>query len=375
MYDMPAGTFALMGTPKADWIYPTQPDPSAGGRSTTWAAGKVLGGSSGINGMVYIRGQRGDYDDWRASGASGWGFDDLYPYFLKSEHFDGPPSITHGTDGPLTVSPPRVLHPLAHIFLDAAGQCGMAPRQEYCGGDLEGSFLVYGTTRKGRRCSTRKAYLDPIIGRTNLTVLSGVLVDRVVLEGRRAIGVEAVIMGQRRQFKCRAEVLLSAGTLASPGILLRSGIGPGLELAAMGIKVVADLRGVGCNLQEHCGVAQSRLVNLPTYNTMVALLQLAGHLLRYLLTRKGILSSIAVQAMAYTRSAPALQEPDIAVSFLPLAIGFVGGHPALAKSPGVTIGSQVARSRGRGRIRLRDTEVASRPVIEHACLATRVIWR
>jgi choline dehydrogenase len=365
LFDMPAGSFALMGNPKADWIYPTEPDSSAAGRSTTWAAGKVLGGSSGINGMVYMRGQRGDYHAWD----EGWSFDDLYPYFLKSEHFEGPPGAAHGSDGPLSVSPPRVLHPLAHTFLEAAGQCRMPRREEYCAGDLAGSFLVYGTTRSGKRCSARKAYIDPIAGRSNLTILRQAMVEKVVLEARRAVGVSVVLAGQRHMFRARTEVLVCAGTIGSPAILLRSGLGPGCELASLGIPVVADLPGVGRNVQEHSGISQGRLVNVPTYNTMIGWLRLAGHLLQYIFTKRGILTSIAVQAMAYARSAPELPEPDIAMSFLPLAIGFVGGHPTLAKSPGVTIGSQVLRPHGRGRIRLRDVDVESKPIIEHALLS------
>lgn len=368
-YDMPAGSFALMGNPKADWIYPTRPDPSANNRSTTWAAGKVLGGSSGINGMVYIRGQRGDYDDWRDNGCDGWGFDDLYPYFLKSERFTGSPSPHHGSDGPLAVSPPRVLHPLAHTFLDACGQTGMPKRQEYCAGELEGAFLVNGTTLNGVRCSTRKAYIDPVIKRRNLTVVTGALTDKVLFDGRRATGVRVQVKGQPRDFNARNEVILSAGTIGSPAILLRSGVGPGAELAAMGIGVVQDLPGVGHNVQEHCGVSQSRLINIPSYNTMVSPLQLVGHMARYLFGKKGILTSIAVHAMAYSRSEPSLAEPDICMSFLPLAIAFVGGHPSLASQPGVTIGSQVVRPHGRGRIRLDSRDPTSKPVIEHALLS------
>lgn len=371
LFDMPAGSFALMGNPKADWIYPTEPDPSAGSRVTTWAAGKALGGSSSINGMVYIRGQRGDYDAWRDSGCPGWGFDDLLPYFRKSENFTGPASSVHGTEGPLTVSPPRALHPLAHTFLDAAGHCGMPAREEYCAGDVHGSFIVYGTTRNGKRCSARKAYLEPALKRPNLTVATDAFVDNVMFEGRRAIGVNVIVDGARQTFLARREVVLSGGTIASPGVLLRSGIGAGADLSTMGIEVVADLPGVGCNVQEHCGVSQSRLIDVPTYNTMVGPLRLAGHLLQYATVKKGILTSIAVHAMAYARSSPELSEPDIAMSFLPLAIGFVGGHPAMAKQAGVTIGSQVLRPHGRGRISLKDRDPLSKPVIKHALLGDR----
>ncbi|MBB5405600.1 choline dehydrogenase-like flavoprotein [Paraburkholderia youngii] len=207
--------------------------------------------------MVYIRGQRGDYDAWRDSGCPGWGFDDLLPYFRKSENFTGRASMAHGSDGPLTVSPPRVLHPLAHTFLEAAGQCGMPARAEYCAGDLHGSFIVYGTTRKGKRCSARKAYLEPALDRPNLTVTTDAIVDRVLFEQRRAIGVKVIVAGERRTFTARREVVLSAGTIASPGVLLRSGIGAGADLSAMGVEIVADLPGVGRNVQEHCVVAMT----------------------------------------------------------------------------------------------------------------------
>ena len=367
LYDMPAGTYPLMGNPKAEWIYPLQPDPSALGRVNYWFGGKVLGGSSGVNGMVYIRGQRGDYDAWRDGGCAGWGFDDLYPYFLKSEKFEGPPRPHHGTDGPQSVSPPCIVHPLARPFLDAAGQCGMPPREDYCNGDLAGSFLVWGTTRNGRRCSTRKAYIDPIVRRGNLTIVQHAVVDRICFDGRRAVGVEALVAGESQRFSARNEVLVCGGSLASPTILMRSGIGPGAQLQALGIDVLADLP-VGQNLQEHCGSVQSRRVNVPTYNTQIGPLQLPGHLFRYFTARKGILTSIAVHAMAYIRTDPQLPEPDLAFNMIPLAIDFVGGSPAMAKQPGITIGPQLIQPKSRGQLRLRDADVHSLPIIDHALL-------
>jgi choline dehydrogenase len=162
----------------------------------------------------------------------------------------------------------------------------MPPREEYCGGDLAGSFLVYGTTKNGKRCSARKAYVDPIAARSNLTVIGQAMVDKVIMEGRRATGVGAVLAGQRHVFRARAEVLVCAGTIGSPAVLLRSGLGPGADLAVLGIPVVADIPGVGRNLQEHCGVSQSRLVNVPTYNTMISRRQLVRHLLQYLVAKR-----------------------------------------------------------------------------------------
>lgn len=369
LYDMPAGSFMLMGNPKADWVYPTEPDASANGRSITWAAGKVLGGSSGINGMVYIRGQRGDYDAWRDKGCPGWGFDDVWPYFLKAESWQGTPSPHRGTNGPLTVSPPRVLHPLTDAVLAACAAVGMPPRTEYCSGELHGAFPVNGTTRDGQRCSARKAYLDPVLDRPNLVVKQGALIEKVLLADYRATGVQAVVDGSRISFGAKREVILCGGTIGSPAILMRSGIGPGAELAQFGIPVVADLPGVGANVQEHCGVSQSRLVDVPTYNTQTKPWQMAGHFLQYLFARRGILTSIAVHSMGYFRSDPALPEPDLCLSFLPLCIGFVDGKPVLHDKPGITIGSQVGRPHSRGRIRLRDVDASVRPIIEHGLVS------
>jgi choline dehydrogenase len=368
LYDMPAGSFMLMGNPKAAWLYPTEPDASANGGSTLWTGGKLLGGSSGINGMVYVRGQRNDYELWRQNGCTGWGWDDLYPYFLKSENFTGPASPAHGTGGPLTVSPQRVVHPLAHAFVQAAGEAGMTPRQEYCEGDQDGAFLLLSTTRNGQRCSARLAYLDPVRGRPNLTVIDHCLVEKVRVENGAAMGIAALINGERREFSARAELILSGGTIASPAMLLRSGIGAGAELQALGIEVKCDLPGVGQNVQEHAGVTQSRLVDQPTYNSMAAAWQLPFHLLRYLTAKQGIMTSIAAQAMAYWRSAAQQREADLCMSFLPFAIAFEGGKPSFAKRPGVSIGSQLARPNGRGRISLRSLDPAVAPVIAHAKL-------
>lgn len=369
MVDMPAGAFMTMGRPRYDWNYETEPDPTARNRKTVWSAGRMLGGSSAINGMVYTRGLRGDYDAWRDSGCPGWGFDDVFDYFLKSERFDGPPSSAHGQDGPLTVSPARTLHPLTRVFIDACVQAGLPRNQEHCAGDHSGAYLTLGTTRKGQRCGTRHAYLDPARGRRNLTVLTGWLADRILIEDGRAVGVRAARDGTACDFRARGEVILSAGNIASPAVLLRSGIGPAAELQALGIAVTADRPGVGRNVQEHCGVTQSRFVKAPTYNSRTRPWHVAAQLAQYLLAKRGPLTSIAVQAMAYAKSDPALAEPDLVMSFLPLCIDFTGGFPAPHRQAGVSIGVHPGRPRSRGRIRLRDARADSRPLIEHALMA------
>lgn len=374
MINMPAASFTLIGNSKADWIYPVEPDASIGGRSVCWAGGKMLGGSSAINGQVYVRGQRGDYDDWARNGCPGWNFDEVLPYFIKAEYFEGPvPSAAHGRGGPLSVSPSRTLHPMTYAFLDACAQCKLPIRDDYCAGDQFGAFLTYGTTRRGKRWSTRRAYLEPVQNRSNLTVLTDCHVDKILIEGggggRRAIGIRTQCRDESHDFRARREVVLSAGAIGSPAVLLRSGIGPAEDMMTMGIPVKANVPGVGRNLQEHVTVGQSRFINTSSYNTQVKPWHMAGHLLRYLLLGRGPFTSTAVPAMAFAKSMPELSEPDISLMFQPVCIDFNIRPPALHKKAGVSIGVKVNRPRGRGSIRLRDTRADSKPIIEHRLLA------
>lgn len=365
LVDMPAGTFKLMGNPKADWSYRTEPDPSINNRVVQWAGGKMLGGSSAINGLVYIRGQRSDYDDWVAAGAKGWSFDEVLPYFKKSERFDGPPSQSHGAMGPLSVSTGRVKHPIVDVFVQACGEIGLPRNDDYCDGDPEGAFQVYNTTGNGQRASVAKAFLEPALGRPNLTVLTDCLVDKVLVEGGRATGVRIKQNGGSRDLRAGAEVIVSAGAIGSPAILLRSGIGPVDAIKAHGLDVVVPLDGVGRNLQEHSATSISKLVDMPTYNSPFGPLTAAGNMLRYLFLRNGPMTSAAVQAMAYGKSRPDLDVPDFCLSLMPLAISFAGGKPGMHPKPGITLAGNVARPHSRGRILLRSAQPEDPPVIDH----------
>ena len=365
LVDMPAGTFKLMGDAKADWCYRAEADETIGGRSVQWAGGRMLGGSSAINGMVYIRGQRSDYDDWVRAGARGWSWDEIFPYFLKSERFEGEASQSHGTFGPLSVSPGRTRHGLADAFVEACGQVGMAPIPDYCAGSVEGAFPVLNTTGGGQRSSVAKAFLEPAMKRPNLQVLTDCVVDKVLVEQGRAVGVRVRQGGVSRDFRAAAEVIVSAGAIGSPAILMRSGIGPAEALKPLGIEVVRDLPGVGGNLQEHSATSISKLVDVPTYNSPFGLGVMARNMLHYLLFKGGPMTSAAVQAMAYARSRHGLETPDIALSFLPLAISFEGGKPGMHPRPGVNIAGNVARPHSRGAIRLRSADPGDPPVIAH----------
>jgi choline dehydrogenase len=366
--NMPAGSYLLMGNPKADWTYSVTPDDSIGERYQIWAAGKMLGGSSGMNGMVYIRGLRSDYDLWAAAGATGWGFDDVFPYFLKSEHFEGPPSQEHGRQGPLSVSPQSTLHPLTTAFVDACDAAGLRKRTDYCGGDLAGAFLVYGTTHNGRRASARSAFLAPASKRPNLQIVTGAVVDRVLIEQGRAVGVRVRTGTGVQDYRASAEVIVSCGTFGSPAVLLRSGIGPGAHLRALGIDVAHDLPSVGENLQEHTGTAVMKFVDVPTYNTRMKPHHLAGHLSQYLMRRNGQLTSIAVQAMAYGRSSLSSGDPDIVMGIIPMALDLGNGKPRPHAKPGITLITHIGRPRSRGRVQLQASDPTAKPKIDFRLL-------
>lgn len=367
MVRMPAGSFVLMGDDKANWKYLAEPDASIGGRVVQWAGGRMMGGSSAINGMVYIRGERRDYDDWVQAGAAGWSFDENLPYFRKSEHFWGPASQTHGAEGPLEVSQ-GIQHPLTKMFIEACGENGLPSNPDYCAGDQAGAFPVLSTTGHGQRSSTARAFIDPIRHRPNLSIVEHALVDKVLVDGGRAVGVRVVTASGPKDYKAAREVIVSAGTIGSPAILLRSGIGPADQLKACGVPVILDSPGVGRNLQEHCTIAISKLVDVPTYNSPFGLVTLATNLLKYLFARTGPMTSPAVHAMAYARSRADLEVPDLALNFMPLAINLQGGRPAMHKKPGITIAANIVRPAARGQIRLRSSEPTDKPVIDYPML-------
>ncbi|MBB5705104.1 GMC family oxidoreductase N-terminal domain-containing protein [Sphingopyxis panaciterrulae] len=366
LVNMPAGTAKLMGHKAFDWCLPTEPDPTIDGRTMQWAAGKALGGSSAINGQVYMRGERSDYDRWAAMGCTGWGYDDIFPYFLKAEQFHGTPMQSHGRHGPLSVSPIQGPQPVGQYVIDAFVAAGIPLNEDYCDGSQSGVYRIFSTQKNGQRCSAARAYLEPARQRANLSVVTHAHVDKIMIEGSRAIGVEARISGEKRIFRTRREVLLCAGTLLSPTMLMRSGIGPGDELAAHGIEVQADLPGVGQNLREHNSVSLAKFVNIPTMSAELGPLKLVRHMLDYMLFHRGLLTTPAVQVMAAFRTDPALADPDIILSMLPVAVTFNDkGDAVVEKRPSFSFGFHVARPESRGGIRLRSADPDAKPLIDH----------
>jgi choline dehydrogenase len=366
MVKMPAGSFKLVGNPDMDWMHVTEPDPSINDRKALWNAGKALGGGSAINGMVYIRGSKHDYDAWAASGCNSWGWDEVLPYFLKGEDFQGPASASHAHGGPLSVSPPRIKHPLADAFVEACAQSGLRKIDDYCAGDVDGAFVNYVTQRNGERWSAARGYLEAAAGRPNLKVITGALVDRVIFEGTRAVGVRFRRHGQMQELRAGREVILSAGALMSPAVLLRSGIGPGAQLQALGIEVRSDAAEVGKNLQEHASFAASRFVDVPTYNAMMSPAHLAAHMASYLLMRRGVMTTSPIQAMAFLRSRPELAHPDVKLSLGPICSDIA--KRSMHKRSGITVFANVSSPKSRGEIRLRSADPDDKPVIDHRLL-------
>ncbi|HEY6868487.1 MAG TPA: GMC family oxidoreductase N-terminal domain-containing protein [Novosphingobium sp.] len=370
---MPAGSFAMMGRPDFDWAYQTEPDPSAEGRTMGWSGGRMLGGSSAINGMIYVRGNRQDYERWVAAGATGWGWDAMLPFFLRAEAYRGEPSQWHGSSGPLPVGRANERHSLCDAVIGAFANNGVPHLDEYCAGDQFGVYDVITTAVGGRRRSVAETYLKQARHRPNLEIVTSALVDHVLIENGRATGV-SILRGGRREEIRAGETIVSAGALQSPTILMRSGIGPAGHLQDLGISVMADLP-VGQNLQDHCGISVSKLVDVPTYNSPFGPWTIGKNVLRWMLTKQGPMASAAVHVMAGLKSAPGCAEPDISVSLIPLAIDFHKGVPKMHDQPGITLGGVCMRPDSRGEIRLRSRDPRAKPIIDHRLLAEADVRR
>jgi len=370
LIQLPVGFAKMVANSKFDWCYPQDPDPSINGRSYIWSGGKMLGGSSSLNGQVYIRGTREDFDHWVRAGATGWDFAGVMPYFIKSEHWHGAPNQAHGFHGPQSVSPMREPHPLCLEFLEGCREFGLPVLDEYNGGDMEGVFLTVASQRAGWRCSTEKGYLRPIKSRPNLQILTHAEVERIRFADGRAIGVTARRDGELLQVDAAREVIVSAGAMGSPALLMRSGLGPGDYLRSAGIGVVRDVDGVGKNLQEHPCIIQHKFASRRTLNCETGPFAMARHVAKFAFGRKGPFAAPAVQAMGLTRTDPALTEPDVQLHFLPFAYDIeadtaTAAAAAMPNQPAISIAVSVCHPQGRGRVEL---QADGRPRIAHQLL-------
>jgi choline dehydrogenase len=360
--NIPGMTMRLMGNPRTDWNHPGLADASANARSLIWHAGKMLGGGSSINGMVYIRGLQRDYDEWDCAD---WAWRDVEPFFKRAEHFEDATLPSMGKAGPLSVSRIRSVHPLSAKFVEACAEFGLDTLEDYNAGIGEGAYLSLASQKRGQRASTAAAYLAPASKRPNLHILRGALVDKILFENQRAIGVRIFHENASYDIQVQREVILSAGTIQSPVILQRSGIGAAETLRTQGIETVADSPEVGENLQDHAGFVIAKFVNMPTYNSEMDPLNGSRHLLNYLLFRRGPLASPVVQAMAWARSHEDATAPDIQLNFLPYGVDFNASPPAMHKRPCVSLGANISRPFTRGRITLGGPTPQDRPAIDY----------
>jgi len=365
---IPAGIVKLIGNPKVDWAHLAEPDASRDGKVDLWPAGRVLGGSSSINGMLFVRGARADYDGWAAAGNPGWRFDDLLPLFRRMENSPIGGQWRGGL-GPLDVGALRSVHPLAAPFTQACVAAGLPLNPDYNGESQEGVSAPQVTQRNGARMSAAKAYLGMAAGRANLDIITGFEAERVILDGRRARGVAGKRDGVAMDILAAREVILSAGALASPKLLMLSGIGPAAELARHGIPLVLDAPGVGQNLAEHPNANMSWDVRVRTYNMEQTPVRMALALARWVFTRRGPATSPYPHAVSFFRSSPEVENPDIQLMFGPFAFSFSPEGIVPYGGPAVTIVAALNYPKGRGSLRLRSADPSDKPIIDHELLA------
>lgn len=366
---IPLGYGKLFKDAKVNWMYETEPQVHLHNRRISQPRGRVLGGSSSINGLVYIRGQKEDFDAWRDEGNTGWGWDDVLPYFRKAEDQVRGEDDYHGVGGPLAVSDQSEPHELCEAFVAAAEQCDIPRNNDFNGVRQEGAGYYQTTSRKGVRCSSATAYLKPAGGRPNLVTITGALVTRVRFEGTVATGVEWQVDDAPCYATANREVILSGGAINTPQLLQLSGIGPASLLAKHGIAMVQDLPGVGEGLQDHLQVRiVSRCSKPITLNDdMMSLWRQAKIGLRYALFRKGALTVSAGYAGAFFRTAPELERPDIQVHFITFSTTKMGDK--LHSYSGFTASVCQLRPESRGHVRIKSADPFTPPSIDPNYLA------
>ncbi|HET6234232.1 MAG TPA: choline dehydrogenase [Acetobacteraceae bacterium] len=367
---IPLGFGKTFADPSVNWCYETEPDPGANGRRIFWPRGKVLGGSSSINGMVYIRGQHEDFDLWRQMGCTGWSATDVLPYFKRAEHQVRGPNDWHSTGGPLVVSDVADKHEICEAFIRACNDLGYPTNPDFNGAAQDGVGYHQTTTTNGKRCSTAKGYLHPAMDRPNLRVITGALAQRITFIGKRATGVNFTQDNLPFSVRVRREVILCGGAINSPQLLLLSGVGPQAQLAAHGIEVVHHSPGVGQAMQDHYSAPIKLKCRFPiTVNdVMQSNLKKLRTGLEYYLLRRGPMAAISSQVALFARTRPELATPDIKMS---ISI-FSADRPqdGLHKWSGFTIIVYQLRPESRGEIRLKSANPQDPPAMIPNYLAT-----
>jgi len=356
--NIPAGFLGLFRTER-DWNFTTQPQKHLQERALSWPRGKMLGGSSSINAMIYIRGNRADYDEWAARGNTGWGYDDVLPYFKRAEDNARGADEWHGAGGPLRVEDPRWISEVGHIFVDAALAAGFPANPDFNGAAQEGFGEYQVTQRRGERWSTYKAYLRPAMERANLTVVTHALTHRVVVEAGRAVGVTYEHNGEQITAHAAGEVLLCGGAVNSPQILQLSGIGPADHLREVGIDPVLDLPGVGENLQDHLVSGWSHLCD---GGSLFEADKDRKNLVKYLARRRGPYTTVVAEVGGFVHTTEGLDAPDLQFHFMPTVVVEMGKKPA--PGHGWTILPTLLKPHSTGTVRLRSNDPRWAPAID-----------
>ena len=369
MVQTPIGFGKTLNDPKVNWLYETEEDKGSGGRKHKWPKGKVLGGSSSINGLLYIRGQAADYDGWRQMGCEGWSYQDVLPYFVRSEHQERGASDFHGEGGPLNVSDMTEQHPISGALLEAAVEAGIPRSPDINARHQEGVTWFQFTIKNGQRHSTAVGYLHPVMGRPNLTVETEAQATRILFEGKKAVGVEFLQRGSKRTAQTQGEVILAAGAVASPQLLEVSGVGQGAVVKGLGVPLVHELKGVGENLQDHFMIGcQWRLKpDCVAVNQLARGPRLLGEMLKYAVARKGLLSFAVAHIVAFCKSRPDLADPDLQFHMMAASmdLDILGKTQALVleKEPGLTCTPCQLRPESRGTIHAKSPDALVYPTI------------
>jgi choline dehydrogenase len=369
-FHIPVGYLFAIGNPRADWLFKTAEEPGLNGRSLAYPRGKVLGGSSAINAMIYMRGQARDYDTWRQMGLTGWGWDDVLPVFKKHEDHENPPNEFHASGGEWRVEHPRIRWDILDRLRDAAEQAGVPKIPDFNTGDNTGTSYFQVNQRMGRRWSAARGFLRPALKRPNLKVVTGALVDRVDLEEGRAVAVRYRADGRDMQARARGEIILSAGAVASPGILERSGIGDGTLLGGRGVDTKVHLPGVGANLQDHLQIRPIyKVEGIRTLNGDYAnLFRRAMMGVDYALRRRGPLTMAPSQMGAFVRSSPEYETANLEFHFQPLSLDAWG--QGLHAFQAFTASVCNLRPSSRGSIHIAGPDAAAMPDIRPNYLST-----
>jgi choline dehydrogenase len=369
-FHIPVGYLFAIGNPRSDWMFKTEREPGLNGRILNYPRGKVIGGSSSINAMIYMRGQAADYDHWRQLGLAGWGWDDVLPFFKRHEDSFLGASAHHAVGGEWRVEPPRVRWPLLEAFRTAAAQAGVKPIADFNTGDNEGSCYFHVNQKRGRRWSAARGFLKPVLSRPSLRLETGCLVTGLMFDGLRASGVRWRQDGRERRARCRGEIILAAGAIGSPHLLLLSGVGPAAQLREHGIPIVLDRAGVGDNLQDHLQLrAIYKITGARTLNaTYHSPFGRVGMALQYALLRRGPLTMAPSQLGLFTRSDPSRERANIQFHVQPLSLDRFG--EPLHRFPAFTASVTNVQPTSRGHLTLHSADPAAPPAIAPNYLST-----